>query len=48
MIRTTQLVTVIGTTMLVNSVAAGTGLAQTGRLDTAGNIREEAYIRLPL
>ena len=38
----------IGTAMFVIGVAAGTGLAQTSRLDPDGNVREEAYIRIPL
>ena len=38
----------VGTAMFVIGVAAGTGLAQTSRLDGDGNVREDAYIRLPL
>lgn len=38
----------IGTAMLVIGAAAGTALAQTSRLDADGNVREDAYIRIPL
>ena len=39
---------VIGAAVLVAGAAAGTGLAQTSRLDADGNVREDAYIRIPL
>ena len=44
----TRRAAVIGAAMLTAGVAAGTGLAQTSRLDGDGNVREDAYIRLPL
>ena len=48
MTPSTKLVTVIWTAMLLAGVAVDAGWAQTSRLDPSGNVREEAYIRLPL
>ena len=42
----TRRAAVIGTAMLV--AAAGSAHAQTSRLDADGNVREDAYIRIPL
>ena len=48
MTRATTLVTVVGTAMLVAGAAVDPGWTQTSRLNPNGNVREEAYIRLPL
>ena len=48
MTRATKLVTVIGAAGLVAGVAVDAGWAQTSRLEPSGNLREGAYIRLPL
>ena len=48
MTRVTELVTVLPTAMLLVGVAVDVGWAQPRRLDPSGNVREEAYLRLPL
>ena len=48
MTRATTLVMMIGTAVLVAGVVVDAGWAQTSRLDPNGNVREGAYIRLPL
>ena len=39
---------IIGAAVLMIEAAAGTAPAQTSRLDADGNVREDAYIRIPL
>lgn len=48
MTRATRRAAEIAAAMLVAGAAAGAALAQTSRLDADGNVREDAYIRIPL